>query len=279
MSQKKKNPIVGFKEEWDSFFKRHPSWGDTLDNLHKMFELTFIRNADIKSHADAIVFLMGRLCIEDFNEIFLLAANGYGHGSLKILRGLYERVVTISYISKDENEAEAFFNYRYVQEGKLFKHAETFFGNIENYFGKDNIRESRKHYEKYKDDFRYTVCKKCNKTATMHSWSKLDLASMAKKTDLHELYFPGYLVPTLQAHATTLSFFTRLKCSPKGGFHFDESSQPDVADKSLIVAHNLIIRLLKIQNEYFNLGFDSMIQNLLNDFKVLWEKNNKKKFV
>ncbi len=275
MPKEKNNPIVGFPDEWDAFFKRHPLWGEVFDRLHQIFELIFIRNAKIESQADAIVFLMGRLCIEDFNEIFLLSANGYGHGSFKILRGLYERVVTISYISKNKNEAEGFFNYRYVQERKLFEHGKAFFGDIEKYFGKKNIEKSMKNYEAHKNEFKYTVCKKCKKTGIMHSWSKLDLASMAKKVDLHELYFPGYLVPTLHAHATNLSFFSRIKYSPKNGYSFNESSQPDAADKSLITAHNLIIRLLRIQNEYFNLNCDSKIDELSNDFGIIWKENNK----
>ena len=127
------NPIVGFPEEWDSFFKRHPSWPKVLDNLHQILEKTFIRKAKVNTPSERIVFFMGRLCAEDFNEICLLVANGYGFGSLKILRGFYKRVVTIIYISENENEAQQFLEYHYIHKGKLLTHAETFFGKLEQY--------------------------------------------------------------------------------------------------------------------------------------------------
>ena len=44
---------------------------------------------------DRVLFWLGNVCREDFSEILLLAANGYGIGALKLFRGLYERVVTL----------------------------------------------------------------------------------------------------------------------------------------------------------------------------------------
>ena len=125
---------------------------------------------------------MGRLCVEDFNEVFILAANGYGFGSLKILRGLYERVVTMAYISKNQDEATGFLEYHYIHRGKLLRHAETFFGNLEEYIDKAEIAEAKSDFRAHQDKFTRTTCKNCKTKSLTHSWSKLDLASMAKKT-------------------------------------------------------------------------------------------------
>jgi hypothetical protein len=100
----------------------------------------------------------------------------------------------------------------------------------------------------------------------------MELASMAMKTDLDKLYFPGYFYPTLQAHATTLSIFHRLKSSDQN-LSFNENTQPDIADKSLIIEHNLIIRLVDIQNDYFNLDLSNDKKLLIKDFKGIWGKS------
>jgi hypothetical protein len=51
-----------------------------------------------KSMADITVFQLGGVIVDDFGEIITLAGNGRGVGANKILRGLYESVVTAAYI-------------------------------------------------------------------------------------------------------------------------------------------------------------------------------------
>jgi len=273
MSIDSNRPIVGFPKEWDSFFQRHPSWPSALRNLHHILEQVFIREVKLESRAEKIIFFIGRLCVEDFNETFLLAANGYGFGSLKILRGLYERVVTMAYISENQDEATCFLEYHYIHRGRLLHHAESFFGNLEDYIDKAEIAEAKSDFLKHQDIFMQTKCKKCKIKSLMHSWSKLDLASMAKKTGLDALYFPGYYYPTLQAHATTASVIYRLKSSEVNPVSFDEESQPDAADRSLIIAHNLIIRLVHIQNEFFELNLAKELELLSADFSLIWGRD------
>ena len=44
-------------------------------------------------YTDLIVYTLGRIAIDDFSELMVLGGNGWGIGALKILRGMYERVV------------------------------------------------------------------------------------------------------------------------------------------------------------------------------------------
>ncbi len=270
MKKMNENPIVGFPREWASFFERHPQFPQALKNLQMAIDKIFNNQANLNIQADKVVFFMGRLCVEDFNEIFLLAANGYGFGALKLLRGLYENTVTSSYIAKNQDQADVFLAYHHIHRGKLFKHAKVFFGELEKYLDAKEINEANEEFEKHKDKFQRISCKTCKTTTLMHSWSKLDLVSMAKKTDLDHLYFPGFFHPTLQAHATAAAVINRLKSSNYGEIAFDEGSQPDVADKALVIAHNLIIRVLDLQNDYFNLKFENQIKTINNDFQSVW---------
>jgi hypothetical protein len=260
---------IGFRKEWQAFFKRHPLWSAKLKLLHSTLEKTFIREIDPKSAADKVVFFLGRLVVEDFNEIFLLCGNGYGFAGLKILRGLYERVVTSGYIAKNPNEAESFLDYHHIQKGKMLFHSKKFFGNFTR-FSPEEITRIKKLYEQNKIKFQEIVCKQCGTTRTQFSWTKLDLLSMAKKIGLDNLYFPGYFYPTLQTHATLSSLSARIKIRSDGGATFDCEVQREWADNALNAAHNLQISNLLIQNSYFNLHLDQEIEERKKDFMEIW---------
>jgi hypothetical protein len=266
-----KQTVIGFSDEWQAFFERHPLWSVKFKLLHTTSEKFFIRTFQPRDAADSVIFFMGRLCIEDFNEIFLLCGNGYGFGALKILRGLYERAVTSGYIAKNPDQAEPFLEYHHIHKGKMLKHAKKFFAEIENLVDLEEINNAEKLYKKYKDKFQEPLCKRCNKYRTRLSWSSLDLLSMAKKVDMEELYFPGYYYPTLHTHTTATSIISRVKAKADGGMSFIERSQRDWSDKALITAHNILIRVLLIQNTYFDLRLDDELGQRKDDFVEIWD--------
>ena len=260
---------IGFQEEWKVFFDKHPLWPEKYKLLTSTLTKIFIREITTISPADRVVFHLGRLCVEDFNEIFLLCGNGYGIGGLKILRGLYERVVTLGYISDNPNQAEPFLEYHHIHKGKMLIHAEKIF-DLEKDIDAKELVTAKENYKIYKDKFQEIDCKICKTKRTMFSWSKLDTLSMAQKIGLDGLYFPGFFYPTLQAHATPTSLMARIKVRENGNISFDEGAQHEWASKSLITAHNLMIYVLMIQNTYFKLNIDSEIEERRNDFQEMW---------
>lgn len=264
---------IGFREEWKAFLNKHPSWPEKYKQLTSTLTKTFIREVETKTPADKVVFYLGRLCVEDFNEIFLLCGNGYGIGGLKILRGLYERAVTLGYIAEHPNEAEQFLDYHHIHQGKMIIHAEKNF-DIKNQIDPNDYCTIKDNYKKYKEKYQQTSCKECRTTRTMFSWSKLDTAAMANKVQLDGLYFPAFFYPTLHTHATPTSLLERLKFREDGAISFDEGAQHVWASKALIAAHNLMLRVLMTQNTYFDLKIDNEIDERNLDFKEMWSDND-----
>lgn len=260
---------IGFQEEWKIFFRNHPLWTEKYKLLISTLTKIFIRKVTTVNPADRVVFYMGRLCVEDFNEIFLLCGNGYGIGGLKILRGLYERAVTLGYIADNPSQAEAFLDYYHIHKGKMLNHAEKIF-DLEKNIGDEELATAKENYEKYKDKFQDVACKKCETKRTMFTWSKLDIASMARKVGLDGLYFPGFYYPTLQTHATPTSLMARMKAKEDGNMSFDEGAQHEWASKALITAHNIMIYIIMIQNTYFDLNIDAEIEDRKKDFQEMW---------
>lgn len=52
--------------------------------------------------------------MEDFNEVLLLCGNGYGIGAEKLIRGMYERAVTLVYLHQHPEYADDFLDYHKV---------------------------------------------------------------------------------------------------------------------------------------------------------------------
>ncbi|WP_319521547.1 DUF5677 domain-containing protein [uncultured Desulfosarcina sp.] len=265
----KKPIIIGFQEEWKKFLHHHPLWPEKYKLLTSTLTKIFIREVATNCPADRVVFYLGRLCVEDLNEIFILCGNGYGIGGLKILRGLYERVVTLGYIADNPDQAEPFLEYHHIHKGKMINHAGRIF-NLEKDIDAEELATAKENYKKFKDKFQIDDCKKCGTKKMMFTWSKLDTASMAKKIGLEGLYFPGFFYPTLQTHATPTSLMARMRVRENGNVTFNEGAQHEWASKSLITAHNLMIYVLMIQNTYFKLNIESEIEERKNDFQEMW---------
>ncbi|MCX5886548.1 MAG: DUF5677 domain-containing protein [Proteobacteria bacterium] len=259
----------GFPDEWQAFLKRHPRFAEKLHPLSKTLQSVFIREVETSKPADQVVFFLGRLCVEDFMEILLLCGNGYGIGGMKLLRGLYERAVTLGYIAKKPDKAEQFLEYHYVNQGRQFNHANEVFP-MDKHLSSEQIEQIQSEYKRTKEKYQEVLCKKCGITRTRFSWSELDLQSMAREAGLCDLYLMCYYDPTLQAHATISSLIARTKLKENGQMTFDEGAQHEKAKLALIGAHNIILYVLDVVNKYFKMGLEDEVQERFADFNYIW---------
>jgi hypothetical protein len=88
-----------------------PELNDAMDNL--------FRHTVVADREGLTVFMLGRRCTNDFEEILLLASNGHGFAALQVLRSMFEKLVDATYLHKHPSEVDAFWNYYFVQLEKL----------------------------------------------------------------------------------------------------------------------------------------------------------------
>ena len=272
----KKSVTIGLPHEWETFKVSHSIFLRKLDCLYSLLEKVFIREIASSEPADRVVFYLGRLCVEDFNEILLLCGNGCGIGGLKILRGLYERCVTMGYIAKHDNDASKFLDYHWIHQGKLLNHLGNTF-DIKRLFPEKEIERILEKYNDAKSAYEECICKNCNTKRVRFSWSSLDLLSMAREARLDQLYVQCYYEPTLQAHSTVSSLITRMKFVKKGHISFDEGPQRDKATIALSAAHRLTLYVIDIQNSYFRLRLNTLLKECESDFCDVWKTIGKRK--
>lgn len=264
--------IYGFPDAASAFDQRHPHWQVVMTRLHGVINLAFTRTHGVMANAiDRFVYFYGNLVAEDFMEVFLMAANGYGFGAMKLLRSMYEHAVTLKYLHEHPDELQAFFDFDRVQQYKLVKQIIDTFG--EDALHPDTISTTEQEYAEVKDEFMVKSCKSktCSEQRVGHTWSKLDFVSMAKRTGaLGTLIVPDYFVPLRHAHSTFRAMTDRLEMW-QGQVGFQRESQPKESDGALMAAHNCLLVALEVQKERFNIpGLEQAIQNSVRDWALVW---------
>lgn len=261
----------GFQEEWQDFERRNALFLEKFPGLEKTLALAFTRDAQLSEPIDKFVLMFGRVCVEDFFEILLCCGNGNGQAAQKLLRGIYERAVTLRYLREHPEEIEDFLDFYHVSQRKLMIACQNTMGAET--FSAEMASDIEKEYAQVRDKFMVTDCEKCGTKRLNHTWNKLDFVSMANKTALGELIVPGYLIPLRQAHATVASMVSRMATGPNESISFRDTAQRKEADQALRVGHNILLDVLRVQDEQFAVpGLKEENEARLQDFVDIWQK-------
>jgi hypothetical protein len=110
--------LFGRPDEGERFRDRN----QVFFRLEALLNKAFSRGLETEKPADAVVFGLGRIAVEDFLELLLLAGNGYGYGALKLLRSCYELTVTCGYLAKNPDQVTAFLDFHHVSERRALNH-------------------------------------------------------------------------------------------------------------------------------------------------------------
>ena len=268
-------PVYGFPDAALAFDKRHPEWTNVKSRLGRTIDLAFTRTQVMDTPIDKFAYFYGTLIAEDFMEIFLMAANGYGYGAMKLLRSIYEHTVTLKYLHDNPDEFQNFFDYDRAQQYKLMQ-------SIFETFGKDalppeTVAEAQQRYDEVKERFRIKKCnsKTCTETQINHTWSKLHFPAMAKKAGaIGTLIVPAYFVPLRQSHSTFRGMTERLE-RVDDYIGFQRESQPEEADHALMTAHNCILVALEVQDARFKIeGLKDAIEGAVRDWALVWSPDS-----
>jgi hypothetical protein len=250
-------PTIGFPERWTAFNKRNAAFvSECYPSLVLTSEKLLNRHVPIKTMADDIVFLLGRTAFEDYCELWVLAGNAYGVGAYKILRGLYEKVVTLGYLVRQPTEIQRFCDYEIVQKRRLMNRVKQD-PNLRSRFSEAAYKEIEEAYDKIKEQF-------LDGKGRSLGWTLLDTYSLARKAgyDLDQISVTAYVLPNMKIHATVSDLIARKVPQGDGTFKFDNGPQEQYADSALITATHLLITSLYIQEDYFQLGLRPEIEQV-----------------
>ena len=252
---------VGLPAEWGDFERRHAQLlKDVLPPLMDVATKVVARTMESEHPHERLVFLLGRHVPEDFNEIFLLAANGYGIGALKLLRPMYERVVTMMFLIRNPEKAQDFFDWVLVEKQKTLNHLKDEGDDPTHYLTAEEIEQVKAEYERVRHKF----------PKKAHSWISLDLKSMAHQVGVGRMYLSLCHWPTLQVHTTLIGMTARMEITAEGGVGFKIGAQRTEADLALLGAHFCLLLALDSHIAHFNLPID--LRPLLDEYKKYWDR-------
>lgn len=256
---------VASNEFWD----RNPDFFPSFERLVRLINKTFGREWRAANRMEDVVFNLGETCRQDFLEIAFLAVNGHGVAAVKLLRGLYERAMTLEYIRRNPVKAERFVRYGVIQEFKVIRAAIDAVGEdaVKDHMG-DQLVDYQKMYDEVRPEFLVTDCKKCKTQRPAFSWDELDFASMVRTLGqpYQSLYMASYAIPNLHIHATATSAFSR---EPNVGT--PEEKNIHEAEVALIHATLILILVLNSQSEVFSLGLDAETKVCWDEVTAVWK--------
>jgi hypothetical protein len=261
---------IGSAEEQRHFIDRHDSFFDRFPNLRKMIDAVFVRQFSGSEPADRVVFSLGRLCVEDFMEILVLAGNAYGIGALKILRGMYERAVTAWYLHLNPEQTEDYLDFFWVSQHRLARAVADTFG--EGILPRNKLEETERMYQQVRHRFLVTACGKCGTKQLNYTWTKLDFVSLARRVgSIGQFVVPAYYIPTEHAHSTVRAILSRLEEGETDGIILGCDAQRSEADDALRLGHLLLLSVLDLQREHFKLRDSAEdIQRCIADYNAIW---------
>jgi hypothetical protein len=270
----------GYREEWSAFAARHSEFTKRFGNLAKAIDVAFQRTHHTTGPMERTVYFLGRIAVEEFMELLLLCANGYGIGAQKLLRGLYERAVTARYLFKHPDEVDKFLSYHRVTDHKLLTAIQSSMGR--DILTPEQVEKIKRDFEQAKTDFMIPDCRVCKTTRLNHTWSRKDVVSMARELgDLWPLIVPAYYLPTREFHTTMGAIFSRLDpgAVAKGeGLIFDGSAQRDRADQAFLAGYPILLNVLHLQLECFHVKeLEPLMQTCFEDFREILNQEDKSK--
>ncbi len=231
---------------------------------------------------DKIIYLLARQVYEDFDEILLLCANGYSTGAMKILRGMFERTVTVCYLQKHLDKIELYHKYYYVRRRKEMMAIAPEFPNAIPETAKEIIE---REYAAVKHFFQVPVCqvcktatcKVCKKTRDNFSWIRKDIVQMARETgNFGGVIYHGYYLPLQESHPTAQAITHRIAKASNGRWRYEEGPKSELDDVTLMAAHFLVIRAVEVLGLHFAMRTKGMMSKLWGEFIGIWRLKKSK---
>jgi hypothetical protein len=253
---------------WVTALQRYNQPLETEPQEEEVAKLSGLRLAQI------IVFYLARASFDGLYDVFILVGNGRGFAAKMMLRVMYEHLVTASFIAANPEEAKRFDNHASIEKWKLWTRTLKVLPQVEDTVPAEEIAKLDQLQQQARTQLKSEICNKCGQPKTQAAWTRVAVDTMAEQVDtatgssLANLYAPCYLMPTALMHPTPFGLESRLE-STETDLIYKELPEHEGHD-ALLRGHGIALRLLKLMNCYFDLGFDTELDARWEAFPKIW---------
>lgn len=236
-----------------------------IENTINMFIFNSVRQS-LKEHVFSFV---ARMIAQDLVEILVLVSNGLTTGGMKILRGMFERTVTILYLSKKTEEIDLFYEYYWIDMRRLRNTTNEIYPGLVPEETKNKIEEQ---YKRVKEKFEITDCKKCKTKRVNYTWSKTDIVSMAKEVGFgSSIIQAGYYFPLEETHLKVGAILRRAELTGEDKFTYNDAPDLDQNKMTIMLAHMLTLKAFEVLVNNFSVeGFNEKVEDCNKDYNRIW---------
>lgn len=264
--------IDNLADDREAFALKYDKSLENIQILHATAVDFLNRPYDISEPIDKLIYFLSVACLREFNEILLLSSNRYGIGALKILRPMYERVVTLTYLHRHPDLIRRFIDYSQVHWHKMLKEARVAAGH-DDVMPKEQMVEIEERYQALKETYEQTACKKC-KAKEIRNWVKIGTPEMASEVggEIRRLYFNAFLWPTFNIHTTFYALSRQLKATEDGKLAWDVMAEDDAVHLALNIAHALLIQVIDVLDVHFKLSEGELVKQRAVQWSESWSE-------
>jgi hypothetical protein len=223
-----------------------------LDVIVRLIAHTKVRDND--ELGDLIIGFMLSSHI-DINDLMTLTHTDSHHGAQYFLRALFERTVTLKYLSQNPGRVGTFKEYDAVDWDQILKGIQDLTGMTVGDPARANIARKANEARVRNKQERCPVCKNQRPTA----WTTLNTKDMADRVGMGHLYLNSYLMPSKLMHPTLWG--TRDRIRPESPMY-----------NTLNGLHYLIIETILVHRRHF-IGkqfVTPIMGNAVLDFLRVW---------
>jgi hypothetical protein len=148
--------IDNLADDREAFALKYGTSLGNIETLHATAVDFLNRPYPILEPIDKLIYFLSVACLREFNEILLLCSNRYGIGALKILRPMYERVITLMYLHGHPDLIQRFIDYSQVHWHKILKEARVAAGH-DDVMSEEQMAEIEARYQAVKETYEQTA--------------------------------------------------------------------------------------------------------------------------
>ena len=263
------NDIPRGRPNFGALSARFPAFSLAHEQIVALAHYCFRNDYPLRTPSERLCSSLGEDCCEDFQEIIHLADGDFTRGTLKLIRTLYERSITISTIAyeaipeKRERLTTRFVDYQWLNWEKVYKGAMRVLGD-EGPATWDALDHCPNRQKIEREVNRVSIqvkarthrCSSCGFTQTLKStlgkWGPTpDEMAKALGGSWESTYMPAYIMPNMIIHPSVFDL------------------RYPLADANVPAAMYMLLSAVKAQNFLLELNLYDVIgstERKINDF-------------
>jgi hypothetical protein len=250
------NPEVHTPQTWSEFLVWRKHFPDII---HRWLQVIarLIVNTKIRDNDELGDLILGFMVSShmDINDLMTLTHQDSHHGAQYFLRTLFERTVTLKYLSQNPAQVNDFKAYDAVDWDQITKGIYDLTGMTVKEPARANMAKQATEARIKNKQEKCPVCKNQKPT----SWTTLNTKDMAARVGLDHLYLHGYLMPSKLMHPTYWGIHERVK-------------HTDPMYNTLHCMHYLMVETILVHRRHF-IGrqfLTPIMGNAIIDFLEIW---------